>query len=275
MTFSRALLDEIVLVLENEFAFYKRYSNKAENTYGKRRAVIGQFLGFPGSGGDRPRAWHNNTIEDREQLRRYFDARYEIPQDEGAGKYADLPDIWKNPEPPPPPTLNPRYKPLVTKIMELGIGSKWETTSNQLAYASSLASHFGYCVADIDLKLVIAEVTRLRNASPCPPGYGDLCQKKPDMPTFYNPTALKALTKEDRTMTAIKTAIKITTKTFANGEDIATMADSDIYDLIARQEAAIKELEKIETKPKKLVAEITERREGITALVAYLDSKTA
>lgn len=67
--------------------------------------------------------------------------------------------------------------------------------------------------------------------------------------------------------------IDITTKTLVNGTDIKDMADSQVYDLIASQEAAIADLEKINAKPKKLVAEIDKRKAGIAALVAYLDSK--
>lgn len=69
------------------------------------------------------------------------------------------------------------------------------------------------------------------------------------------------------------THIEVTTKTFVNGKDIATMADSEIYDLIASEEVKIKELEKIENKPKRLQLEIERRGQGILDLVAYLDSK--
>lgn len=67
--------------------------------------------------------------------------------------------------------------------------------------------------------------------------------------------------------------IKIETKTFVNGVDISTMDDASVYALIATQEAQIKELDKIETKPKKLTAEIEKRKAGVKALVDYLDSK--
>lgn len=67
--------------------------------------------------------------------------------------------------------------------------------------------------------------------------------------------------------------IKIETKTFVNGVDISTLEDSAIYNLIANQESEIEQLDKIKTKPKKLVAEIEKRKAGIDALVAYLDSK--
>jgi len=68
-------------------------------------------------------------------------------------------------------------------------------------------------------------------------------------------------------------AIEVTTKTLVNGQDVAGMSDSSIYELIAAQEAKIAELDAIKTKPKKLVAEIEKRQAGIAALVAYLDSK--
>lgn len=67
--------------------------------------------------------------------------------------------------------------------------------------------------------------------------------------------------------------IEVTTKTLVNGVDIKDFKDSEIYDLIAAQEAEIARLEAIKAKPKKLVAEIAKRQEGIAALVAYLDSK--
>lgn len=82
-------------------------------------------------------------------------------------------------------------------------------------------------------------------------------------------------TKEEPTMSATNAnaIIEVTTKTLVNGQDVATMSDSSIYELIAAQEAKIAELDAIKTKPKKLVAEIEKRQAGIVALVTYLDSK--
>jgi len=82
-----------------------------------------------------------------------------------------------------------------------------------------------------------------------------------------NPTAEKEIT---MTTTA---PIEITTKTLANGVDIASMPDASIYALISAEEARIKELQLIESKPKMLEAEIDKRKAGVAALVAYLDSK--
>ena len=74
-------------------------------------------------------------------------------------------------------------------------------------------------------------------------------------------------------MTNKTAVIEITNKTLINGVDIKDFKDSEVYDLIAAQEAEIARLEAIKAKPKKLVAEIAKRQEGIAALVAHLDSK--
>lgn len=75
------------------------------------------------------------------------------------------------------------------------------------------------------------------------------------------------------TMSNKATIIEVTTKTLVNGKDIKDFSDAEVYQLIADQEAEIARLEAIKAKPKKLVAEIAKRQEGIAALVAHLDSK--
>ncbi len=67
--------------------------------------------------------------------------------------------------------------------------------------------------------------------------------------------------------------IKIESRVFVNGTDVSNYADADLYNLIAEQEKAIGELEKIQTKPKRLQNEINERRAGIEALVKMLDER--
>jgi len=89
-------------------------------------------------------------------------------------------------------------------------------------------------------------------------------------------TETTQLTEKETTMTSTlntAAAIEITTKTLVNGTNVADLSDAAIYDLIAKQEAEIERLEAIKAKPKKLVAEIAKRREGIQALVNHLDSK--
>ena len=67
--------------------------------------------------------------------------------------------------------------------------------------------------------------------------------------------------------------IAITTLTLLNGVDIAKSTDDALYALIAEQEAEIEKLLKIKNKPKRLKAKIEQHQAGITALVAYLDSR--
>lgn len=67
--------------------------------------------------------------------------------------------------------------------------------------------------------------------------------------------------------------IEITTKTLINGSDISGYSDAELYEMIASEEKKIAELNKIENKPKRLIAEIEKRKAGIQALVNYLDSK--
>lgn len=69
--------------------------------------------------------------------------------------------------------------------------------------------------------------------------------------------------------------IVITTLTLLNGVDIAKSDDDALYALIAEQEAEIEKLLKIKNKPKRLKAKIEQHQAGITALVAYLDSRDA
>lgn len=90
--------------------------------------------------------------------------------------------------------------------------------------------------------------------------------------TFDPSYSFKSFSNPEQEPTMSK-PIEITTKTLVNGADIANFTDSQVYELIAAEEAKIAELDKIKTKPKKLVAEIEKRQAGIAALVAYLDSK--
>lgn len=70
--------------------------------------------------------------------------------------------------------------------------------------------------------------------------------------------------------------LTITTKTFTyvNGVDVNNYSASELYDMIAREEAQIRALEAIENKPVMLQQEIERRQAGIAALVAHLDSIT-
>lgn len=88
---------------------------------------------------------------------------------------------------------------------------------------------------------------------------------------YYNPKpADKADTikPKDTAMT-----IKIESKTFFNGQDIANFTDDQLFGHISQAENEIKKLEAIETKPKKLEKKIADLKEGINALAAAIDAR--
>lgn len=69
------------------------------------------------------------------------------------------------------------------------------------------------------------------------------------------------------------TAPTIETKTFIQGEDAATLTDTQIFSKIAKLEAEIEKLDKIQNKPKKLVAVIEKLKEDINKLVEFVDAR--
>lgn len=74
------------------------------------------------------------------------------------------------------------------------------------------------------------------------------------------------------------TILTLTTKHYINGTDISTLSNSQLYQMIAQQEASIKDLEAITNKPNSLTKEIADRKASIDTLVAFLndrDAKTA
>ena len=69
--------------------------------------------------------------------------------------------------------------------------------------------------------------------------------------------------------------IKVESRTFVNNSDVKGWDDGSIFQLIAAEEAKIKELSAIEAKPKRLAAEIAKRQAGIKDLIAALDARDA
>ena len=216
MKWTKTQFAEIRDYLRRDSEFKKHYMRARGGTYGYRRSSIGDYLSpWLGVGRRRslpvglPAFAGHSDIEDRDQLRRYFDTYWDFPQLE-INKYDYIPD--------------------------------WDDV-----------------MTDAEVKSAILDDLDRHEFVPPPE----------DAPVAYK-IIPQPPTPEDSTMTDI---IKITTKTLVNGVDVATMADSAIYDLIKRQENAIADLESIKNKPKKLKTEIAERQAGIAALVAYLDSK--
>ena len=74
---------------------------------------------------------------------------------------------------------------------------------------------------------------------------------------------------------AMTTILTLTTKHYINGTDISTLSNSQIYNLIAQQEAAIKDLEAITNKPNSLTKEIADRKASIQTLVDFLNNRDA
>lgn len=82
------------------------------------------------------------------------------------------------------------------------------------------------------------------------------------------PISKNSTTKKENTM-----QLKLTTRHFLNGKDVADLHLSQIYEAISQAESQIRELEKIENKPKRLVKEIDQRRADLKALVEFLDKQ--
>jgi len=207
MKWTKTHFAEIRDYLTRDSEFKRYYMRARGGSYGYRRAHIGDYLSpWRGAGRRRnmpaglPPFATNNDVEDRDQLRRFFDAYWCFPQEE-VNKYDHIPD--------------------------------WDDVET---------------VADVKNAMIDTILDEISKPTPLK------FNITPKAPTMTN-------------------AIKITTKTLVNGQDVTDFTDSQIFDLIAQQEKAIEKLREIKAQPKKLVKELTERQAGIDALVTYLDSR--
>lgn len=98
----------------------------------------------------------------------------------------------------------------------------------------------------------------------------DAANRLPAFGTFNHPVTIP--TEKAQAMTK---TITVEQRTFINGTDARSFNDAQLYDLIAQQEAAIADLDKIQNKPARLVDEIAKRKAGIDALVSFLNAKDA
>lgn len=69
------------------------------------------------------------------------------------------------------------------------------------------------------------------------------------------------------------TAMNIQNVTLINGNNIANMTDDQLFDIIAKEEAAIKALRAIENKPQKLKDKINKMQADIDALILLIDAR--
>lgn len=299
MSSTREKLQKLADKLD-EASFQRAYRSPRYDTYGKRRAFIASYL------------WEHHRasvdIENRDQLRRYFDDKYGMAQVE-ANKYGYIPSVWGDPE----------RNDLAIKLFDVAITLENDGDFDQAYKRLAPTHHAG------DRRTIIAlACRRLKLETPhgafyeqlrryfddtmgvnnCPTA-GDTASYAKDQtiefwldevrypadcarhakqplpvhvpgcpipipsPEYLAEWQASQLPKKD----TMDKPITITTTTFVNGADISKMADSEVFGLIASEEAVIEDLKKIKAQPKKLVAEIAKREAGIAALVAYLDSK--
>lgn len=188
-------LTELAQALLDSPDFCKEYRhNYSEYGLNRRNEIVRTLddLGF-----DKP------DIEDREQLRRYFDDLWHLPEAQYRAASAD----WGH---------------IDTVYFEIG---------SKLPYRDSGP----WCTDPLPLPITPKE-TIMNNA-------------------------------------ATSTPITVTTQVLINGKLASQYSDADLFQSIAFQEKAIKELDDIENKPTSLVDEIAARKAGIQALVTYLDSR--
>lgn len=188
-------LTELAQALLDSSDFCKEYRHNYSNYGLNRRNEIVRTLDDLGF--DKP------NIEDREQLRRYFDELWQLPM----AQYRTMSADWSQ---------------IDTIYFELG---------------SKLPNRVSgpWCTDPLPLPITPKE-TIMNNA-------------------------------------ATSTPITVTTQVLINGKLASQYSDADLFQSIAFQEKAIKELDDIENKPASLVDEIAARKAGIQALVTYLDSR--
>lgn len=299
MSLTREKLQKLVDKLDGS-QFKHMYCSARHDTYGKRRALIATYL------------WEylktSIDVEDRDQLRRYFDLKYEVAQTE-PNKYDHIPSVWGNPE----------RNDLAIKLFDVAVTLENDGNFDRAYKRLTPTDHAG------DRRTVIAlACRRLKLETPHGAFYEQLrryfddtmgvrsCDTSRDTASYAKDQTIEFWLDEVRypadcarhakqplpvhvpgcpipipspeylaewqasqlpKKDTMDKPITITTITLVNGADISKMADSEVFGLIASEEVVIEDLKKIKAQPKKLVAEIAKREAGIAALVAYLDSK--
>lgn len=271
---SRSDLRNAALTLENDSKFYEAFRNAVINN-GLYRTTIrdhAKRLGCPVP-----------DIMDREQLRRYLCGSWSLPDlGENAGVHERIRcgeptiDIFGDELAPANPELGWDYSPVWAADAN-GNATHWDNTRAAEAHTKGwkVQRHSPQEKLWVDIYLTKFPSTSRYRWRPNDSGTSQPLSPTPDTSDLDDILSTTPITETETIMTTITNtaAIEITTKTLVNGLDISNFKDSEIYDLIAAQEAEIDKLDAIKTKPKKLVAEIEKRKAGIQALVDYLDSK--
>ena len=202
-------LTELAQALLGSSDFCEEYRhNYSEYGLNRRNEIVRTLddLGF-----DKP------DIEDREQLRRYFDELWQLPKAQYRTESAD----WSQ--------IGTVYFEIGSKLPNRDSGP-WHIDHQTAAMCYTRRVDLEY------LKSLFPKETIMNNA-------------------------------------ATSTPITVTTQVLINGKLASQYSDADLFQSIALQEKAIKELDDIENKPASLVDEIAARKAGIQALVTYLDSR--
>lgn len=295
MTFTAQGYKDAVKLLRNDAQFMRRYAKKPLDldTYGKRRSFISAHLGYPGFYVGTPPWAMKNTILDRDQLRRYFDAEFGYPQNE-INKYANEPDALEMP-------VGPDAT-FAQKLWDVALTLESDRRFYDDYHASRSPDHAG-----TRRDTIAGACRRLNITTPHGRFYEQLrrcfddtwkldpCDQSNDTASYardptiefwldrvrypVQPRVEKSVLAPTPTPKEIPVSkpqvIKVESIVFINGVEAKGFPKADLFDLIAKQEAAVADLEKIKNKPKALVKEIEERNAGIQALVDYLDSKEA
>lgn len=296
-------LRDAALTLENDGEFYSKYKATYNGNAARARNLIKRYLAANGCPFARDL---RSDMEYREHLRRYFDDVWALPGCPVNGMEVPVFEFWKDdvcyPKEPAGPKPGSMFDVSYAKAPGSNDREKWamygrpwvtkdENTLFKLFWEGKDLRQM--CEAlERPPNGIVSRLVHIRCLRLDSNGYKyRVCKRPQDVPQplpevvalereidDHIAAAAEHLSNVSNSLKEIimsKTTeiIKIETKTFVNGVDISTMEDSAIYQLIATQEAEIEKLDKIKNKPKKLKDEITKRQDGITALVAYLDSK--
>lgn len=102
-----------------------------------------------------------------------------------------------------------------------------------------------------------------------PAGFDQMAYYRQAFRDYMNPPPERA-----KTLTPKEpTAMNIENQTLVNGQNIKNLTDDQLFDLIAKEEAAIKALRAIENKPQKLKDRINKMQADIEHLIKLIDER--
>jgi hypothetical protein len=253
------LLYDAAITLENDSTFCKAYNNCHGLGGDHRRMTIERFLKkccgyfYPAAVVD--------TDDYLERLRQYFDDTMmpHHPCKSGALPSREAIEFWRDEVRHPEDCARHKAK------------AEEKDPHAHLRTAMRAGATIEFCISAAMWR-TLADQSPTRAFTFPPERYRIKSEAKPVNKMSLDEIAAELTTPQPQPESIMSKPITITTKTFANGTDISTMADAEVFNLIAEQEAEIEGLKKIKAQPKKLIDEIAKREAGIAALVTYLDN---